>query len=146
VERGSKVCSHCGASNPSSDGHIPGAQLLFAVIVLFGASWLIYSFAGDCSSAGRQQAAEEARNGSKFDAREVCFAQLRNRLLSPSTAQIALEGSLDESVRSLGAGHYWMSGHYDAQNAFGAMLRGNFSCDAQHTTGSSYRIDLQTTR
>jgi len=95
---------------------------------------------------GCSPSAEVLKNGRKTDALIVCEDFAKRRLRAPSTAKFDHEGSIDQAVTDLGAGHFRVIGYFDAQNGFGAMLRSDYVCDVQHTTGDSYNLIAVTAR
>lgn len=108
---------------------------------------IVYAVKG-LSASIEQSRAEEARNGSKSDALVVCERFVTNRLKSPSTAKLHHDGSIADAVSGGGTdGVYKVHGYYDAQNSFGAMLRGRYVCSVRHTVGDNYQlVDLEMTR
>ena len=71
----------------------------------------------------------------------VCQQFVEDQLRAPSTAEFG--GPYSQVTTHNGGGEYTVRTYVDAENAFGAMIRNDFTCTVQHTSGDSYRlIDL----
>lgn len=71
---------------------------------------------------------------SKDTAIAACHRFVKERLRAPSSAQFPPDG-LDVSTAG---GIYAISGAVDAQNGFGALIRGRYSCTVEWLTGGIY--------
>jgi hypothetical protein len=74
-----------------------------------------------------------------FAAYYMCKGFVTDRLRAPSTAEF---GSFNDSRVSLvGDAKYAVSGHLDAQNGFGAMIRNRYDCTVQYEGSSRWTLD-----
>jgi hypothetical protein len=80
--------------------------------------------------------AEPPANGTKYDAKVVCESAVKGQLKAPSTARLTVDSNTE-----LEGGRYRIVGHFDAENSFGAMLRGTYTCTVRHTTGYLYDFE-----
>jgi hypothetical protein len=78
----------------------------------------------------------EARNSADIGAGLACQDAMRRRLKAPATAQFPLVREVD--VDRTGDGKYSYRSYVDSQNSFGAMLRTQFSCDAETDDGENF--------
>lgn len=103
---------------------------IFALILLANA---MSPSAGSGGSSGDQSAGHEA-----VEAYVVCQQFVEDRLKSPSSAEFG--GPYSRVTTHNGGGKYTVATHVDSENSFGAMIRNDFVCTVQHTTGDSYRL------
>lgn len=81
----------------------------------------------DSSSSNEPYNADRIMGWSDNRARYLCHDRIKQQLKSPSTAKF--EGLFDFiAVQSADHKDWMISGHVDAQNAFGATLRTNWTC------------------
>ncbi len=81
----------------------------------------------DSSSSNEPYNADRIMGWSDNRARYLCHDRIKQQLKSPSTAKF--EGLFDFiAVQSADHKDWMISGHVDAQNAFGAKLRTNWTC------------------
>lgn len=70
----------------------------------------------------------------KRGAYETCAAYTRTMLKSPASAKFPDHD--DPAITYSGGGDaYTITAHVDAQNSFGAMIRSNFTCQAEKREG-----------
>lgn len=69
----------------------------------------------------------------------MCQDFLEARLTAPSTAKYPW--SYRERVQYLGDSRYRVRSHFDAQNGFGAMVRGNFDCKIRQTSRTEWTLE-----
>jgi hypothetical protein len=132
---GASSCTHCGAMIPTS---WKTAFIVFGLMIAFVA-WIFWPNP-EKDARDRARKVAEQRDGTKIGALVVCEQFVKQRLKAPGTANLQTNGTSDDAVTSVGAGKYVAKGFYDAQNSFGAMLRGYYTCTVQHTNGDSYRL------
>lgn len=101
----------------------PGCALtmLLAVALVIG----YFVFAG-----GSDEPADEASNTGAID---VCHQAVEDQLKAPGTADFG-----GERVSNMGD-EYTVSGHVDAENGFGALLRLEWVCEATWVEGNTWR-------
>ena len=68
--------------------------------------------------------------GSVYGAADACRQIVAARLKAPSTANLPLS----KIVTDLDSSRYMVAGIYDAQNSFGAMLRGKYVCTVRYNS------------
>ena len=68
----------------------------------------------------------------------VCQQFLEGQLKSPASAKYP--SGYPDYTTHLGAGQYRVAAYVDSQNAFGAMIRTDFTCMVQHTQGDTYSL------
>lgn len=83
-----------------------------------------------------QRPGEAFVNGTDRGARRACEDFVRDTLKAPSTAKF---GQRERPVM-LDAGRWRSAGFVDAQNAFGAKIRGSYICDVRYTAGGGYQL------
>lgn len=79
------------------------------------------------------------------DAFNICKEFVEDRLKAPSTAVFRnyFEDDGEVTVTGSGSGPYTVRSSVDSQNGFGAMLRSDFVCTVENTSGDSWHlIDL----
>jgi hypothetical protein len=74
-----------------------------------------------------------------FAAYYMCKEFVTDRLRAPSTAEFG--GFNDSRVSLVGDAKYTVSGHLDAHNAFGAMIRNRYDCTVQYEGSSRWTLD-----
>lgn len=68
----------------------------------------------------------------------MCQDFVEKRLKAPSTAEFPWQS--EASVRYLGEGEFVIGAHVDAENAFGAKIREQFTCQIQHDEGKRWKL------
>ena len=71
----------------------------------------------------------------------ACQDAVRGLLKAPATAQFPLVRKGDAAV--IGEGKYLYDSYVDSQNSFGAMLRTQFTCEAETTDGEHFTVRPQ---
>jgi hypothetical protein len=144
VSTEAKTCPHCGVANPVAGASLGGCSNTIVSIVIVIAVVSAINLCSDSKPADpateRAQAKEKASYETKSYALTACQQFVRARLVAPSTANIHPAGSIAESVSDLGNNKWRVQGYYDSQNAFGAMLRGNFVCDVLNVGGHNFNL------
>ena len=64
----------------------------------------------------------------------VCEDAVRDQLKAPDTADFS-----DTEAEKAGGSKYVVRGAVDSENSFGAKLRAQWICDAEHIRGDRYR-------
>ncbi|HMG42150.1 MAG TPA: hypothetical protein VK611_12510 [Acidimicrobiales bacterium] len=95
-----------------------------------------------CSSTADE---EPTADDIKYGAFDVCTQFVKDRLLSPGSAEFPNEFEDDgEVIITSVADEYTVVSHVDSENGFGALLQTPFSCKVRHVEGTRYRlVDLQ---
>lgn len=138
VASGASNCPHCGQSNPTvSNKEAASGCGCFVVFLLFG---LFVWPCGDCGDSDAKQpradSTEQAPPGPDIHGAWAYSQQFVKRALkSPGTADFG--GWLDQTARGrvkvLSDGTFRVSGWVDAQNAFGATVRNNWTIRLRET-------------
>lgn len=139
-------CPHCGAPNPVASaaaepekkqeiGFVAGCLMvvmLFVIVVIFAAM---------CAESGDNTPEPEHSNTMAY---VMCQEFVSRQLRAPSTADYPWMSADGVSSLHQGEGRYMVRGYVDAQNAFGATIRTNWTCDVQYTGGDNWRaLDVQ---
>ncbi|MBI3921313.1 MAG: hypothetical protein HY318_07850 [Armatimonadetes bacterium] len=106
-----------------------GVGLLVVFLLLYGSCSRMWREAGDSARAG------PTKTGAYFWSQEYVKAALK----APSTAKFPWYS--DSFVSDLGGGRFEVRAYVDAQNAFGAMLRSNYTCVVSSTTGDHWTLE-----
>lgn len=112
----------------------PWFWLVVAIVVLVLLANLGGGSTGDSPSGDPPASAEHEA----VEAYVVCQQFVEDRLRAPSTAEFGEPYS--QVTTHNGGGEYTVRTYVDAENAFGAMIRNDFTCIVQHTSGDSYRL------
>lgn len=128
-----KSCPYCAAKVMGRGlGPVAGWALTITIIALF-------VFAVTYLDPGHDQAEPPALPHSAVAAYTMCKSFVRDRLKAPRTAKFPWSAS--EATTDLGGGRYQVVSYVDAQNAFGAMLRTNYSCTVQWAGGDRWQLE-----
>lgn len=68
-------------------------------------------------------------------AQNICYDAVLAELKAPSSAEL-----VDTSAYPDDNDHWIVSGSVDAENSFGAMIRSEFRCDVQQSSGEQWQI------
>lgn len=110
-------------------GGLAGRLVKGAAIVIV-AAFVIFLFTGGDSSS------MDDETGAYL----MCRKFVEDRLKAPSTVKFADDIS-SEVTTKMGPGHYVVQSHLDAQNGFGAMVRGEYRCEvATADRGRNWRL------
>ena len=143
VSTEAEMCPRCGAQRPTeapAPVRVP-AQGVIGCVVLAAVMLLAIGYCNaNTPEKSPTQKAAEASGAVKMDARIVCEDFVKRRLKAPSTAKVHVAGTTDQAVSDLGGGKWRVKGYFDSQNSFGAMLRGYYVCDVQHTGGDQFNL------
>ena len=142
------VCKHCGRDLPAaaqtptapSKKVSTGTGCLIIFLLLLGLGLL-----GRACGGGGSSTAVDAARELNTNAAQVCKQFVEKRLRAPATAKF--QNIFDATVEG-GAGDQQdqrtVTSYVDAQNGFGALIRSNYVCVVEHTTGNNFRlIDLK---
>lgn len=88
--------------------------------------------------AGSNGGRRVAREPTAYDAMGMCEQFLKERLKSPSTADFSARREGAQTKLADGAWH--VTGHVDAQNGFGAMIRTKYDCTVRHAGGDRWTL------
>jgi len=116
----------------------PGCLWLFLAVVVLAVIGANMGGGGGGSS-NTPAPADQSSAHEPVEAYVVCQQFVEDRLRSPSTAEFG--GPYSQVTTHNGGGEYTVRTYVDAQNAFGAMIRNNFTCVVQHTSGDSYSLE-----
>jgi len=105
-------------------------RLTYVVVIAVGAGFIVYLLEGWGSSP--------PGTGDKIEALTMCQQFVKDRLRSPKSADFPWAS--DGRVTALGSGQYRIRSYVDAQNAFGAEVRTNFTCTVQVSGGDRWRL------
>lgn len=71
--------------------------------------------------------------GNEHHAESACKEFVKEKLTSPASADFS-----DVTVSKTGEGEWTVEGTVDADNSFGAAMRGGFTCDVWTSDGDTY--------
>lgn len=153
-------CAFCGARSSSIGVSISGKGLksgLKVLAVVLGIFWalgmvLVVFDTESAPKASNTDTAPEATNAEPEPEPEhdavgawvVCENFVEDRLRAPATADFPC--CYSDFVTHEGGGVYRAEAYVDAENAFGAMLRSDFTCTVEHRSSGRWRLrDLEIT-
>jgi len=117
-----------------------------ATIVVLVVAFAPFLFLGycchSCMELGEPTPAEKARYeqyGDKIDAWVAAEDFVKDHLRSPGTADFGWQRA-DKCVTDLGEGQYCVKGWVDAQNAFGAIVRSDFTLTLKYTGDDKWQL------
>lgn len=133
-----------GKKVPGVDKALPSAQAkksstgtgcLFVIAVV-----IFLAIAGVCSgdNGGGSGGGGQSSGHDPLEAYVICQQFVEDRLKAPSTAEFG--GPYSQVTTHNGGGEYTVDTYVDAENSFGAMIRNDFVCTVQHTSGDTYRL------
>lgn len=111
---------------PVSPPYAPAAPKRRRWPWIAGAAAVILAIAGGVTYAALPSTDDEAV--------EFCQEEIRDRLKTPASAKFS-DATVDPEE---GSTVYRVSGAVDAQNGFGAMVRGNYRCTLRHNEDGSW--------
>ena len=134
-----------GGKFPSLDKGLPtdGSQLpgfltkkWFWLIVAI----LVFAFLANSVGGGSQiqPSSGTTAQHEPVEAYTVCQQFVEDSLKAPSTAEFG--GPYSRVTTHNGGGEYTVRTYVDAENGFGAMIRNDFTCVVQHSSGDRYRL------
>ena len=105
----------------SSKSTLVWVGIVIAVIVVWT---VVASFGGDDGP--------DRGPGDRFGAEDVCKQAVKDRLKAPATAKFS------STKATLSGGSWTVTGAVDSENSFGALVRGNFTCQADHQVDENW--------
>lgn len=151
IQDAALVCKHCGRDLAGGASQVQLVQpkkktsigtigcLVF--LVLMGIAALVGGIRGPVAPvAGPPKATTppDPASQASVPAAVICKKAVTASLKSPSTADFPW--SLGNSIRATGKNTFRITSYVDSQNAFGATVRTNFTCDVTGSGGDTYRL------
>jgi len=110
---------------------------------LTGAGWLGITLVAGGFTVCIMRAGGGSETGKKIEAHIICQNFVKDRLKAPASAKFpAWDSSNDGAVRikKENDGSYQVRGHVDAKNAYGTMLRKNYTCHVKPADGEKWEL------
>lgn len=108
-------------------------NIAFILIIIIGAVIIFKDRSPETSSSK-----SPVSTSNDFLAYNVAIDFVKQGLKSPSTAKFPKTMERSGHIKSLGGGRYEINSWVDSQNAFGAMIRTNFSCTMIDKGGNTW--------
>ena len=145
VSTKAEACPKCGAKRPKSTSIgtwiIGGIFLVILIKCTFTKQDIENKVAADIAAMTPEQKEAALEKVHKADAKWACREYLQKALKVPSTADIPNYN--DFEAHGIGTGPYAVTGSVEAQNSFGAKIRGSFECVVDKSGGNWQLIDLK---
>lgn len=139
VSTRAKECPECGNKNPTDP---KGLELFIGIGLLVILIWI---FTGSPTGQSENEDLHWSENVDKISAYSMTKEFVRDRLVSPSTAEFPgiFSYDHDENVEHLGEQGYIVKGYVDSQNRMGGTVRTHFAAEVfQYEEGKWELIDF----